>query len=139
VYVADTLGELGLFYRLADAAVVGGSLVPHGGQNPLEAARLRCAMAFGPYMGNFAEPVARLLAAGGAVQVPDPAALAPTLRDMLWLPDRARALADAAAAVADRDAGLPGRVAGALLDLVPPGRAEMAPIPGGARRETNEA
>lgn len=142
IYVADTLGELGLFYRLADAALVGGSLVPHGGQNPLEPARLGCAMAFGPHMGNFEGAVARLLAAGGAVRVPGPAALAETLRDMLWLPGRGRALADAAAAVADRDAGLPGRVAEALLDLLPPdaGPAEggRAPTPSGAWQETNE-
>ncbi|MGG5817659.1 3-deoxy-D-manno-octulosonic acid transferase [Falsiroseomonas sp. HW251] len=147
VYVADTLGELGLFYRLADAAFVGGSLVPHGGQNPLEPARLGCAMAFGPYMGNFAEPVARLLAAGGAVRVPDAATLAETLRDMLWVPGRARALADAAAAVADRDTGLPGRVAGALLDLLPPeaqgadgGRADgsRTPTTSGAWQGMNE-
>lgn len=120
VYVADTLGELGLFYRLARAALVGGSLVPHGGQNPLEPARLGCPILFGPHMENFAEPVARLLAAGGAVPVAGAAALAPALRDVLSDARRARALADAAAAVADGHAGLPERVAEALLGLLPP-------------------
>lgn len=53
IYVADTLGELGLFYRLCDIAFIGGSLVPHGGQNPLEAARLDCAILHGPHIHNF--------------------------------------------------------------------------------------
>ncbi|WP_372491114.1 3-deoxy-D-manno-octulosonic acid transferase, partial [Falsiroseomonas oryziterrae] len=120
VHVADTLGELGLFYRVAHAALVGGSLVPHGGQNPLEPARLGCPILFGPNMWNFEEPVRRLLEAGGAVPVPSAAALAPAVRGVLSDPDRARSLTEAAATVADGHAGLPDRVAGALLDLLPP-------------------
>jgi 3-deoxy-D-manno-octulosonic-acid transferase len=125
IHVADTLGELGLFYRLAGVALIGGSLVPHGGQNPLEPARLGCPILFGPHMDNFAAPVARLLAAGGAIRLADAAMLAPAVRDMLSDPGRARAQARAAAAVADADAGLPGRVAEALLGLLPgPGPTE---------------
>ena len=55
VYLVDTLGELGLVYRLADIAFVGGSLAPHGGHNPLEPARLDCALLTGPHTENFAE------------------------------------------------------------------------------------
>jgi 3-deoxy-D-manno-octulosonic-acid transferase len=55
VYLADTLGELGIFYRLAPIVFIGGSLVNHGGQNPLEAARLHCAIIYGPHMENFLE------------------------------------------------------------------------------------
>ena len=40
IYVADTIGELGLFYRLSPVVLMGGSLVPHGGQNPIEPAKL---------------------------------------------------------------------------------------------------
>lgn len=53
-YIADTLGELGLFYRLSEIVFMGGSLVKHGGQNPLEAARLSCAIVTGPHTHNFA-------------------------------------------------------------------------------------
>jgi 3-deoxy-D-manno-octulosonic-acid transferase len=120
IYVADTLGELGLFYRLARVALVGGSLVPHGGQNPLEPARLGCPILLGPHTANFAEPVERLLAAGGAIRLPDAAALAPAIRDVLSDPDRARAMAEAAAAVAEGRADLPERMAEALLGLLPP-------------------
>ncbi len=53
VYIADTMGELGLFYRLARFCFVGGSLIRHGGQNPLEPAKLACAVLAGPHTFNF--------------------------------------------------------------------------------------
>jgi 3-deoxy-D-manno-octulosonic-acid transferase len=123
VYVADTLGELGLFYRLARLAFVGGSLVPHGGQNPLEPARLGCPVLAGPHTWNFAEIVAQLEAAGGLARVApgaDPAAaLAEVVSAMLTSPDRGRAQAEAALGVAADEAGLPDRIAEALLALLP--------------------
>jgi len=124
VYVADTLGELGLFYRLAGVALVGGSLVPHGGQNPLEPARLGCPILLGPHMGNFAEAAAALEAEGGALRLASAAALAPAVADVLTNRERAAALAAGAARVAARMGGasaarLPERVAEAVLDLLP--------------------
>jgi hypothetical protein len=130
VYVADTLGELGLFYRLAGVCLVGGSLVPHGGQNPLEPARLDCPILLGPHTANFAEPVARLLAAGGALRVEgsDSAGVLATLvAGMLSEADRARRMAEAAAATVSAAEGLPGQVADALLRLLPPSRTGAAP------------
>lgn len=59
-YIADTIGELGLFYRLCEIVFVGGSLVKHGGQNPLEAARLRCCIITGPHTDNFADIFAEM-------------------------------------------------------------------------------
>lgn len=55
IYLADTLGELGVFYRLVPIVFIGGSLVDKGGQNPLEAARLDSTIIYGPYMDNFME------------------------------------------------------------------------------------
>ncbi len=69
VYLADTLGELGLVYRLAEIALVGGSLAPHGGHNPLEPARLDCAIVTGPSTENFAEAYAALEDAGAVGRV----------------------------------------------------------------------
>lgn len=71
VYLADTLGELGLFYRLGSLAFIGGSLVPHGGQNPLEAARLGCPPLFGPHTGNFDAMTTHLIEAGAARRIGD--------------------------------------------------------------------
>ncbi|MBT3558134.1 MAG: 3-deoxy-D-manno-octulosonic acid transferase [Rhodospirillales bacterium] len=70
IYVADTIGELGLFYRLCQIVFMGKSLVsPGGGQNPFEAARIGCAVIFGPQMSNFVELSATMLAAKAATQV----------------------------------------------------------------------
>ncbi len=69
IYLADTLGELGLIYVLAKVAFVGGSLVPHGGQNPLEPARSDCAILTGPYTENFADIFEDLLKNKGAESV----------------------------------------------------------------------
>ncbi len=66
VYIADTLGELGLFYRLCDVSFVGGSLADKGGHNPLEPARLGAAILHGPHVFNFTETYAEMRKTGGA-------------------------------------------------------------------------
>lgn len=69
LYVADTIGELGLFYRLCPLVFLGGSLVPRGGQNPIEPVRLDAAVLHGPHTGNFAQVYAALDRSGGAALV----------------------------------------------------------------------
>jgi 3-deoxy-D-manno-octulosonic-acid transferase len=69
IYLADTVGELGLLYRLAPIVFVGGSLIRHGGQNPIEAAKLGAAIVHGPHVWNFAEIYAALDSAGGSQRV----------------------------------------------------------------------
>ena len=78
LYVADTIGELGLFYRLAPLVFMGGSLVPHGGQNPIEPAKLGAAILHGPHVHNFTDVYAALDGAGGALPVADGAEPRPT-------------------------------------------------------------
>ncbi|MFZ4125200.1 MAG: 3-deoxy-D-manno-octulosonic acid transferase [Rickettsiales bacterium] len=68
VYLADTMGELGLFFRLSDIVFLGGSLIAHGGHNPLEPARLNCALLTGEHTHNFAA-VMEALRAQRAIQV----------------------------------------------------------------------
>ena len=69
IYIADTLGELGLWYRVAPVSFVGGSLVPIGGHNPFEPAALGSAILHGPYVENFKEIYNRLNVAGAAVRL----------------------------------------------------------------------
>jgi 3-deoxy-D-manno-octulosonic-acid transferase len=71
IYVADTMGELGLFYRLSPVVVMGGSFVKHGGQNPIEAIKLGAAVVHGPHVFNFADVYSALDRAGGARQIND--------------------------------------------------------------------
>lgn len=83
IYIADTMGELGVFYRLADVAFVGGSLVRHGGQNILEPALLETAILHGPHLFNFASILATFTACGASRTVFDAASLAEAARLLL--------------------------------------------------------
>jgi 3-deoxy-D-manno-octulosonic-acid transferase len=65
IYIADTVGELGLFYSLAGFAFIGGSLVPHGGQNPIEAVKLGAGVITGPHWHSFPEVYQALAQEGG--------------------------------------------------------------------------
>jgi 3-deoxy-D-manno-octulosonic-acid transferase len=85
IYVADTLGEMGVFYRIAPIVFMGGSLVHHGGQNPVEAAKLGAAILHGPHVWNFGEIYTALDAAGGAELVTDVGKM--TVRIGSWLKD----------------------------------------------------
>jgi len=96
IYVVDTLGELGLVYRLAPIVFVGGSLATHGGQNPVEPIKLGAAVLHGPHVWNFAEIYAALDAAHGAEQVTDGGRL--TVRVGVWLTDAAERVKVAARA-----------------------------------------
>jgi 3-deoxy-D-manno-octulosonic-acid transferase len=76
IYIVDTLGELGLVYRLAPIVFVGGSLSNQGGHNPIEAVKLGAAILHGPYVGKTAEIYEMLDGARGAEQVTDVGKLA---------------------------------------------------------------
>ena len=117
IWIANTLGELGLFYRLAGHAFIGRSLVPLGGQNPIEPARLGCAIAVGPHIFNFPEAVEVLHTAGALTRVADAAALTGWVADMLTNPARAAAMGAAGQAAVRGLENLPTRIAGLLTEL----------------------
>lgn len=71
VYVADTIGEMGIWYELAPIVFIGGSLIPHGGQNFMEPSRCRDAVIVGPHMHNFTDAMNRAKHADGIIQVND--------------------------------------------------------------------
>ena len=83
IYVADTMGELGLFYRLAPIVFMGGSLVEHGGQNPIEAVKLGASIVHGPHVFNFTDVYEALDRAGGARQADTLEALVKQLGQLL--------------------------------------------------------
>ena len=114
VYVADTMGELGLLYRLAPIVFIGGSLVRHGGQNPIEAAKLGAAILHGPHVWNFTEIYAALDKARGAERVTDVGKL--TVRLGAWLTDAAERtrVSDAALRTVDLLGGALERTLAAL-------------------------
>lgn len=95
IYVADTLGEMGLWYRLAPFCFLGGSLVPIGGHNPFEPAALGSAILHGPYVDSAEEVYNRLDAAGGAKLVRDERELSEHVK-LLIEPHKAAEMAHAA-------------------------------------------
>jgi 3-deoxy-D-manno-octulosonic-acid transferase len=90
--IGDTMGELDRLYAAADLVFVGGSLVPHGGQNMIEPAALGLPVLFGPHVQNFQESVDLLLKNGAAVMVEDEGSLGIRLGDLVRDPDRRREL-----------------------------------------------
>ncbi len=114
VYLADTFGEMGLWYRLCPVALIGGGLGDTGGHNPWEAAHLGCAILHGPNTANFAADYAALHAANAASGVTNASQLAAALQDPN-LPDQA---AWAKALAADGMAGI-DTLCATLLAMIP--------------------
>ena len=124
VYLADTMGELGLFYSLAGIAFVGGSLVAKGGHNPFEAARLDCVVLHGPNISNCAGMAAELAADGAAETVSDADGLARAVSALLG--DRRLRAERAAAGKRVTAAGLD--VLDAVLMRLAPWLDRLAPL-----------
>ena len=97
IYIADTLGELGLFYRLAPVACIGRSFSADGGggHNPIEAAQLGCAVLHGPYVQNLREIYSDMDQAGAAKLVVNEIDFAEALKIFLTQPVPQQALAQA--------------------------------------------
>lgn len=110
IYLGDTLGELGLFYRLAKVAFIGGSMAQFGGHNPLEAAQLKCAVVLGPDMGNFAGVAHELMEANGAIRAASAEAVADSVAYLLRNDVERNRIVGAATEVADKNANTVERV-----------------------------
>ncbi|MES2481049.1 MAG: 3-deoxy-D-manno-octulosonic acid transferase [Pseudomonadota bacterium] len=117
VWIGDSLGEMPLYYSLADVALLGGSFEPLGGQNLIEAAACGCPLVMGPHTFNFAEAAAAADGCGAAVRV---RTLADGVRESLALVSdapRRQAMVVAAAGFAGAYRGAADRCAQALLAL----------------------
>lgn len=87
VYIADTIGELGIWYELIPLVFIGGSLIPHGGQNFMEPSRSRDAVVVGPHMHNFTDAMNRAKKADGIIQVNDVLELIEMVENLLTKPE----------------------------------------------------
>jgi len=120
LYIADTMGELGLWYRLAPFALIGFSLSPDGGgQNPLEAARLGCGVVIGPGVKNFTEAVEALAGGGGVLRVTGPEELTSAIRRLLSDGQFRESLRLGASHAARAEAAVLDRVTAALMGYFP--------------------
>lgn len=118
VYIADTMGELGLFYRLARFSFVGGSLIRHGGQNPLEPAKLGCAVLAGPHTFNFTTAYEAVFAAQGMGRVNSTTEISNIVSTLLSNADEAHRLGEAAAAGARTLGGAVAKTVDVVLKML---------------------
>jgi 3-deoxy-D-manno-octulosonic-acid transferase len=125
IYVADTMGELGLFYRLAPIVFMGGSLVEHGGQNPIEAVKLGASVVHGPHVFNFTDVYEALDSAGGARRADTQEALVKQLGQLLADPAARERSVDAAARMVEQLGGALDRTLAALEPYLLQLRLEM--------------
>ncbi|MEL6291692.1 MAG: glycosyltransferase N-terminal domain-containing protein [Pseudomonadota bacterium] len=119
VYIADTIGELALFYRAADAAFIGGSLVRHGGQNPIEPIREGAAVVAGPHTFNFEDAYQELERAGGVTRVENASDLASAMERLLTQPIELERSRQASLAGLGKLSGGLRKTIDALLDVLP--------------------
>lgn len=119
IHVADTLGELGLFFRLADIVVMGGGWAGVGGHNPLEPARIGRPILTGPDVSNAAEPYADLFAEAAAIAAADAEALARHIRGLLANPAIGRRMGEAALSYASRQSAALDDALARLEPLLP--------------------
>jgi 3-deoxy-D-manno-octulosonic-acid transferase len=118
VILLDTMGELARLYAAAAVVFVGGSLIPHGGQNILEPAVYGRAVIHGPHMGNFAEMRDLFQAAGAAIQVADGRSLAQALQALLDDPARAERMGQAGRGIVEAQRGATQRTADLVQALL---------------------
>ncbi|CAH2913971.1 MAG: 3-deoxy-D-manno-octulosonic acid transferase (EC (EC [uncultured Paraburkholderia sp.] len=119
VLLGDSMGELGAYYAASDLAFIGGSLLPLGGQNLIEACAVGVPVLIGPHVFNFTQATADAVAAGAAVQVQDPADLARALRELFNDKARRLAMGGAALAFAARHRGATARTVDVLMAVLP--------------------
>jgi 3-deoxy-D-manno-octulosonic-acid transferase len=117
VFLLDSIGELASVYSLATLAFVGGSLVPAGGHNPLEAAQFRLPVVMGPHYENFRAIVERLHAARG-IRIIDTGGITAELASLLDDEQAARALGERAYGVFMSESGATARAVNGLLQVI---------------------
>lgn len=120
VGLVDTMGQLALYYGLATVTFIGGSLIPHGGQNPLEPAGLGKPIVFGPFMHNFADIARQLLSHQAAQQLASGAELVSVLSRLLADGVEACAIGRHAQELIERSGGSTQRTLDALKALLTP-------------------
>jgi 3-deoxy-D-manno-octulosonic-acid transferase len=125
IYLADTMGELGLFYRLAPIVFMGGSLVEHGGQNPIEAIKLGASIVHGPHVFNFTDVYEALDGAGGARRADTQEALVKQLGQLLANPVARESSVAASTRVVEQLGGALDRTLAALEPYLLQLRLEM--------------
>ncbi len=118
VLLGDSMGEMAAYYALADVAIIGGSLLPHGGQNLIEACAAGVPVVIGPHTFNFAQAVEQAIDADAAVRAPDAAQAVSEALALVAEPVRRQSTGERALAFAERHRGATARTLAALAPLI---------------------
>lgn len=124
VYLADTLGELGLFYRLCPTVVMGGTFADIGGHNPIEPAQLGAVIICGPELYNFSSIREDFVQAKAMIEVADPWSMVKILRERLQNPTTYDAIGQAARDLTQRQAPVLEKIYEHLATVLPPAPTE---------------
>ncbi len=128
IYLADTVGEMGLWYRLCDVVFVGGSLIAKGGQNLIEPAKRGSAILCGPHTTNFLRAAKKMSRLGAIRQVVDAEQLAAAVSWLLEDDTARNGMIEAAADYTAAQAGVLDKIVGALAPHLD--RAAESTVPG---------
>lgn len=120
VLLGDTMGEMATYYAAADVAIIGGSLLPYGGQNLIEACASGVPVVIGPHVHNFSEVVRLAVKAGAAIQVADATAAARVALELLDDPQRRGAMGAAGIGLCNEHRGAAARHLATIRRLLPP-------------------
>jgi 3-deoxy-D-manno-octulosonic-acid transferase len=126
IWLGDSLGEMALYYALADAALLGGSFEPLGGQNLIEAAACACPVVMGPHTYNFAEAAQQAELSGAAQRVNDLAEGMQVAAALALDPTSQSSMAQRATQFAQANRGAVAKTAQAVLDLLGQQRIDCA-------------
>lgn len=118
VYLADTIGEMGLIYQLAPIVFVGGSLIPFGGQNMLEPMRLGRVVIIGPHAFNFREIVEKATDAGALICVQNEVEMLGNVENLVRHPEGQRSVMESAEVFATAEMDVLNRVYRVLQERV---------------------
>jgi 3-deoxy-D-manno-octulosonic-acid transferase len=114
------MGEMAAYYALSDVAIIGGSLLPFGGQNLIEACAAGVPVIVGPHTFNFAEAAEQAIDADAAIRVPDASRAVGQALAIVLDPERRQSMSDHAVAFAERHRGATERTLQALAPLIGP-------------------
>jgi len=120
VLLGDSMGEMAAYYALSDVAIIGGSLLPFGGQNLIEACAAGVPVIVGPHTFNFAEAAEQAIDADAAIRVPDASRAVGQALAIVLDPERRQSMSDHAVAFAERHRGATERTLQALAPLIGP-------------------
>jgi 3-deoxy-D-manno-octulosonic-acid transferase len=117
VWLGDSMGEMPAYFAVADLALIGGTLLPFGGQNLIEAAACGCPVLVGPHTYNFAQATEDAIASGAAQRIADAAAAADTARKLLADASALQAMRDAAATFSQSHRGATARTLALIEEI----------------------